>query len=114
MRIKCYCNLYTGESIVNKKNQYILNLMNKDFDHSIYLITLAQGTQNHLEIFASSLLYQHFYDNEEIFIVGIAKRYSEAVELVKTIVQEVLNQTGQTEVRKYIETKQRLFEEGRR
>lgn len=113
MRIKCYCDPYTGASVANKKNQYILNLMNEKFSHSVHLITLAQGTQNHLEIFASSLLCQHIYDEKEIFIVGIAGKYYEAVELVEKIVQDVLEQTGKPDIRDYIETQQRVFEEGR-
>lgn len=113
MRIKCYCNLYTGASVTSKKNQYILDLMNGEFSHSVHLITLAQSTQNHLEIFASSLLHQHIYDEKEIFIVGIAGKYYEAVELVEKIVQDVLEQTGKTDIRAYIETQQKVFEEGR-
>ena len=113
MRIKCYCNLYTGTSVANKKNQYILDLMNGNLAHTVYLITLAQGVQNHLEIFAASLLRQHIYDDKEIFIVGIAEKYYEAVELVEEIVQDILNQTGKPEIRKYIESEQRIFEEGR-
>lgn len=113
MRIKCYCNLYTGTSVTNKKNQYLLNLMNGSFTHSVHLITLAQGLQNHLEIFASSLLHQHVYDEKEIFIVGIAGEYYEAVELVEKIVQDVLDQTGNTQIRNYIEIQQKVFEEGR-
>lgn len=113
MRIKCYCDLYTGTSVTNKKNQYILDLMNGELKHSVHLITLAQGTQNHLEIFASSLLRQHVYDEKEIFIVGIAGKYYEAVELVEKIVQDVLEQTGNTQIRNYIEIQQKVFEEGR-
>lgn len=113
MRIKCYCDLYTGASIANKKNKYILELMNETFTHSVHLITLAQGAQNHLEIFASSLLYQPIYNEKEIFIVGIAGKYQEAVEVVEKIVQDVLEQTKTTDIRRYIETKQRSFEEGR-
>lgn len=113
MRIKCYCDLYTGESVTNKKNQYILDLMNGEFSHAIHLITLAQSTQNHLEIFASSLLHQRIYEEKEIFIVGIAGKYYEAIELVEKIVQDVLEQTGKMDIRDYIKTQQRVFEEGR-
>lgn len=113
MRIKCYCNLYTGTSVTNKKNQYLLDLMNGKFTHSVHLITLAQGMQNHLEIFSSSLLRQQVYDEKEIFVVGIAGKYYEAVALVEEIVQDVLEQTGNTQIRNYIETQQKVFEEGR-
>lgn len=114
MRIKCYCNLYTGKSLANKKTQQILELMNGNLSPFIHIITLAQGRQNHLEIFASSLLRQHIYDDKEIFIVGLAGKYDEAVNLVAKIAQNVLNSTGTTDIRGYIETEQKSFEEGRK
>lgn len=113
MRIKCYCNLYTGSSVTKEKNQYLLDIMNGILKHSVYIITLAQEKQNHLEFFASSLLRQKIYEEKEIFIVGIARTYDETVDVVTEIVQDVLKSTGQSNVRSYIETEQRLFEEGR-
>lgn len=113
MQIKCYCHLYTGSTVGNDKNQYLLEIMNGNLKHSIYIITLAQGRQNHLEFFASSILRQKIYADKEVFIVGIAKSYDEATKLVAQIVQDVVIKTGQTDIRRYIETEQKLFEEGR-
>lgn len=114
MHIKCYCNLYTGDSIKYQKEKYILDLMNGELKHSVYIITLAQGSQNHLEFYAASLLKQHIYDDAEIFIVGIASKYWECTVLVNEIVQDVLSHTGGTDIRGYINKKQQEFEEGRR
>ena len=113
MRIKCYCDLYTGESVKKKKEQYILDLMTGELSHSVHIITLAQGLQNHLEFYAASLLRQHIYDDAEIFVVGIAGKYEECVDLVNQIVQEVVKKTNGTDIRGYINKKQREFEEGR-
>jgi len=113
MRIKCYCNLYVSELLQRQKNQIIKNLMERKSQPGITLITLANNECNHLEYFSSVLLKQSFYDQKEIFLVGIAAGDLDAAELVREITQEVLDQTGGTEIRTYILDHQKKFEEGR-
>lgn len=113
MRIKCYSNLYVGKSIKKNKLQHILDLMEGNLKHSIYIISLSQGEQNHLEFYAASLLRQDLYKDDEIFVVGLAGKYEEAIELVQSILQEVLNKTNGTDIRNYILRQQKAFEEGR-
>lgn len=113
MRIKCYCNLYVSELMQKQKNQIIKNLMERKLQPGITLITLANNERNHLEYFSSALLKQSFYDEKEIFLVGIAAGELDAAEMVREITQEVLDQTGGTEIRTYILDHQKKFEEGR-
>lgn len=113
MRIKCYTNFYVGKSLEKNKLQHILDLMEGNLKHSIYIVSLSQGIQNHLEFYAASLLRQDIYTDSEIFVVGLAGKYEEAVELTQIILQEVLDKTGGTDIRNYILQQQNAFEEGR-
>ncbi len=113
MQIKCYCNLYTSAGLKKRKNKILKALMERKPLSGISVIILAQGRQNHLEFFSALFLQQHFYDEKELFIVGIAEGKESAVALVGGIVQEVLDRTGGTDLRKYILENQKKFEESR-
>lgn len=113
MQIRCFCDLYVSEGLEKKKNQVLMQLMERKIGKPIYLVTLAQGEQNHLEIFSSLLLQQGVYDEDTIFVVGIAEDYSSAVSLVEEIVQEVVDTTGDVAIRSYLIKKQKVFEESR-
>lgn len=91
----------------------LADLMARKLHPQILVITLAQNEKNHLEFFSALLLKQHYYDKKELFIVGLAQGYEDAVELVRKITQEVLEETGNTDIREYILTHQKLFEESR-
>lgn len=113
MRMKCYCNLYVGEELKKRKNKVLMSLMEQKPQIETVVITLAAGSQNHLEFFPAILLRQHFYDDKEIFVVGIAGGTMEAAELVRIITQEVVDVTGGTDIRAYILSHQNKFEESR-
>lgn len=113
MQIRCFCELYVSDGLERKKNQVLMKLMERKIGKPVYLITLAQGEQNHLEIFSSLLLQQGIYDDATIFVVGLAEDYISATGLVERIVQEVVEETGDVEIRSYILEKQKVFEESR-
>lgn len=113
MQIRCFCDLYVSEQFEKKKNQILKKLMERKIQKPFYLITLAQGKQNHLDIYSSLLLQQGVYDEETIFIVGIAEDYTSAMNLVECITQDTVEKTGGVEIRSYILEQQRRFEESR-
>lgn len=113
MRIKCYSNLYVSELVKKRKNKVLTGLMEQKFQPGITVITLASGEQNHLEFFQAFMLRQHFYDEKELFVVGLAEGYEDAAELVEQIVQKVVDETGGTDIRSYILKEQKNFEESR-
>lgn len=112
MQIKCYCNLYVSDALKKRKNQVIKALMERKFQPDVTVITLAQAEQNHLEYYSSVFLKQPYYDGKQIFVVGLASGELDAADLVARIIQEVLDQTGATEIKGYILNQQKLFEEG--
>lgn len=113
MRIKCYCDLYVSSSLEEKTNRVLKNLMENKLQPSVFVLTLSQGEQNHLEFFSALLLKQHVFDHAELFVVGIANGYDDAMYLVEEITQDVLDQTGGTNIRGYITARQKEFEKGR-
>lgn len=111
MRIKCYCDLYVSDGLHKKKQKVLRKLMERQLQPSLYVLTLAQGEQNHLEFFPAYLLQQPLYDDKILFVVGIAEGYDAAMYLVEEITQEVLAQTKGTDIRRYLMERQRQFEE---
>lgn len=112
MRIKCYCDLYVSEGLKRKKNKILKKLMERTLQPTLYILTLAQGEHNHLEFYPALLLQQPWYDDATIFVVGIAEGYDAAVDLVEGIACEVLEETGGTDIRRFLTERQGRFEEG--
>lgn len=113
MEITCYCDLYTGLGLKKKKARILKRIKQNKIQPFLYLITLAKGEQNHLEFFSASLLKQQVFNPSPLFLVGIAESYEEAMYLVEEITQNVVTQTGGTDIRSYILNRQKNFEEGR-
>lgn len=113
MRVKCFCDLYVSGLLKNKENKVIQNLMEEKLQPMIQVITLARGEQNHLEFFSALLLKQHIYEDQELFVVGLADGYEDALYLVEEIAQDVLEKTNGTDIRGYITARQNEFEKGR-
>lgn len=113
MQIRCYCDLYVSSGLKNRKNQVILELMERRIENYFYVVSLAQNTQNHLEFFPTSILLQKYYEEERLFVVGLAESYPAAQHLIREIVQDVTDHTGGTDVRGYITARQKAFEESR-
>lgn len=68
----------------------------------IYIIALARNNDL-LEIYHSGILKQKYYKKKQNapYIVGIAKGYCGAVDLVVDIIQDVLRETGAYDVKAY-------------
>ncbi len=96
-----YEHLYTGASIsdVPKIKRQIRH---RRPVRELFLITLASNAQNLLDIVPAWNLCLKGYPREEMRVVGLARGYGEAVELVRQIVQEAYDHTGDTDVRSYL------------
>lgn len=114
MRIRLYCDLYVSECWQDKKDKIIKKLADNKIQPQVYVITLAQGEQNHLEFFSSMLLKQRIYKDEELFIVGIAAGYDGALAIVEEITEQVYRETGNADIRRFITDCQREYEEAGR
>lgn len=106
--MKWYRDLYVGESIVHKKNKIKWKILHNAGQLNVYVIALASSHNNLLDIIPSHELLQRGYPKKELYIIGLAGGYEEAVETAAAVVNEVYRQTGGFEVASYLENKKRM------
>ena len=100
--MRYYKYLYLSEGIRKKKRKIIRKLNENKLQMNIHVITLAQNEKNQLEIYNSMLFLQPNFPNDDFFVIGIAKDYEDAIEMVEEISQEVYNKTKGADIRSYI------------
>ena len=100
--MRYYKYLYLSEGIRKKRRKIIRKLNENKMQMNIHVITLAQNEKNQLEIYNSMLFLQPDFPNENFFVIGIAKDYEDAIEMVEEISQEVYNKTKGADIRSYI------------
>ena len=100
--MKYYKYLYTDQSVCKKKDKIIKKLEDKKITVGYKLIAISNSNRTHLEIIDPLLFLQPDYPEFDQLIVGIAKGYDSALEIVETIFQQVYNETGGTDIRSYI------------
>ena len=111
--MKYYYALYMDEYAKENQADIIRKIENDKWQMNIYLVVLTKGEKNHMEVFHSVLLIQKVLSKDDLFVVGIANGYFDALELVEKITQEVYDETGDVDIRNYILQKQRKHEEER-
>lgn len=110
MQAKFYHDLYISENWMNKKKRIMKKLQENRLQPEVYVITLAGGAQNNLEVYSSMLLKQDFFDKKELFVVGIADGYMDALYMVERITDDVFRKTGRAEIRRYLLARQDEYE----
>ena len=111
--MKYYFNMYVSEELNDKKGEILQKIENKQVQLNKYVIVLAQNEKNHLEFYDTALLRQDIFEKDSLFLVGIAEGYSGSLKLIEKITQEVLDESGGTNIRAYLMKKQKDFEERR-
>lgn len=99
--MRYYKHLYLAEGI-KKKEKIIRKLEEKKLQMNIHVITLARNEKNQLEIYNSMVFLQPDFPYDDFFVVGLAKGYEDAVEMVEEIAREVYNKTKGADIRSYI------------
>lgn len=100
--MKIYKNLYVSESLKEKKEKIINKLCSGKYPLTVYLLALIEEGENQMEFFSASMLWQKMVAEDDLFVVGIASGYDDAVYLVKDIAEEVYEETGGLDIRAYI------------
>lgn len=109
--MKFYKNLYVSEGLKKKKEQWIKKMEEGKYPFQAYLLVLSKSKEEQLEFYSATMLYQKKCFTTDIFIVGIAESYMDAVYLVEEITREVYEHTGNADLRSYLLEKQKLYEE---
>lgn len=105
--MRWYDDLYVGESIIHKKSKIKWKILHNAGQINIYVITLASNPKNLLDIIPSQELLQKAYPKKDLYVVGLAKGYDEALEVAASIVDEVYQKTGGFAVADYLFLKQK-------
>lgn len=104
--MKWYKGLYLGEKAVKDKYKILGKVVKSRFQADTFLIMLPSNPENVLDILPAAYLNQPHFNNKfyknEIYVVGIAKGRDEALELVRSIVDEVYQATGGFNVSGYL------------
>ena len=111
--MKYYFNMYISEELKDKKGEILQKLEGNQIQLNKYVIVLSKNEKNHLEFFDAALLRQDIFEKDSLFLVGIGEGYSGSLKLIEKITQEVLNESGGTDIRGYLLKKQKDFEERR-
>lgn len=109
--MKYYFNMYISEELVEKKAEILQKIENNQIQLNKYVIVLAKNEKNHLEFYDTALLRQDIFDKDSLFLIGLAEGYSGSAKMIEKITQEVLDESGGTDIRGYLLRKQKDFEE---
>ncbi len=88
----------TEYDLARIKQQLDKNILLSD----VYLIIPAINQQDQLEFFHSRQLAQPYYRQHSMTVIGIARSYTEAVDMIQRIVQECLDARGDCLLREYL------------
>mgnify|MGYP000221946932 FL=1 len=105
--MKWYEDLYVGDSIEGKVNRIKWKINHNAGTISVYVIAFASNSQNLLDIIPAWELMQKSYPKKQMKIIGLAKGYEDALELVRTIIDETYQNTGDVDVWKYLKEERR-------
>lgn len=112
--MKWYRKLYFGDNASKAKYKVFGKIRKGRFQIDTYLICIGMTSGHTLEIMHANFLMQPFYKKKKhlqnIYVVGIAKGYAEALELVRTIVDDTYQNTGGTDVSAYLKFGQNMKE----
>ena len=93
--MRFYKNLYVSESMTKKKEKVIAKLNKKRYPLNTYVIALIEEGENQLEFYSTLMFRQGSVIDDDIFVVGIAGGYDDALYLVEEIAKEVYEKTGE-------------------
>lgn len=100
-----YKNLYVGPS-VKDPDEVRRKLLIGEGQFTIYVIALSPSKPgpgaNQLEIMHCANLKNPYYKKYPPYIIGIASGSTEAIEMVRELVQEAYEHTGSADVRTYL------------
>ena len=103
--MRWYNDLYAGESIRHKIEKMKWKIRHNAGQIDVYVISLASNPQNLLDIIPAQELLQKAYPKRDMYVVGLAGGYDEALEVVTQIIDEVYQQTGGFAIAAYLQQK---------
>ena len=97
--------LYVGESISGKEHRLKWKINHNAGTINVYVIAFASNKVNLLDVIPAAELLQKAYPQKDMHIIGLARGYDEALELVRQIVEETYLATGDVDVWNYLKNR---------
>ena len=95
--MKWYKKLYLGENAEKSRYKVFGRIRMNKFSFNTYLIVLPSNKENILDIISANMLLQPYFkkkeNRENLYVLGIADGKDEALEVVRTIIDEVYTNT---------------------
>lgn len=105
-KLKWYRNLYLGDNARKAKYKTFGLIRKNRFTIDTYIIAISDNPDNILDIYSANMLKQPHFKNksyrDKVHVVGLAKGRSEALELVRCIVDDTYSHTGGVDVAGYL------------
>ncbi|MBE5865134.1 MAG: hypothetical protein E7292_02825 [Lachnospiraceae bacterium] len=102
-KVTFYSKLYFGEGMKDQKKGKIKRMLEKKpLFAGVYVLTFATNDSDQLEFFDAKQLAQPYYAKHPVEIIGIAKDYNDALNLVTKITQECINTRGDCRLKEYL------------
>lgn len=99
--MRFYDKLYVGESIKHPSRvKWKLRVAAGQFN--VHLITISNAGMNQLECFHNGLLKQKVFRRQDLYVVGIAGCYEEAISLICRITQDCVDATGGADIKAFL------------
>lgn len=99
--IKWYDNLYMDDIVKRKQKKIIKEMERGKVTFEVYCIAIASNPQNLFDIInVNELLFKH-YKRNDIYIIGLTFSRDSAIEITKSIIQKMYEDTGGFKVREY-------------
>ncbi len=93
--------LYLGKKVKRNSKKIIKKIEKRKMTREIFCITFASNPENLFDIMNASEFKYPYYESKEIRIVGLGKGKEEAQDLVKDMLEEIYQNTGDFKVREY-------------
>lgn len=95
--------LYVGEKVVPHKKTIVKNIKKNKAQLGIYVLALPANESNVMDIYPAQVLLQKHFKKSKQLIIGIAKGYDEALELMIQMITDSINETGSYRVKDLVE-----------
>lgn len=94
-----YWKLYRGDGKPALYNRIIRNVRKGKFQPDAYVVALAANEKDLIDLYPAWTLRQSCYQNSNLQIIGVAANRSEALEIVRRIIQDTYDATGGVDVK---------------
>lgn len=94
--------LYVGAEAEKEKSRIVKNIKRFKFQSDVFVLCLADVPGNIMDIYPSYVLNQKYYKNKDLFVLGIAKSYDEAMTVMERIIMDCYEKTGGFKLDKFV------------